>query len=169
MNPQNPSPTIRSMGADEQQGAVERRRARPGSGLVVGEERTRLRATLGTRLAAERAALRWSAVTLAEASGVTSRAIEYLESGHRRPSDVMLWRLSRGLRPGANDMVIAELAAALEAEAGSSLVRYSERRRRRRERLLAGARARSADPGPDPAAALVVARVTAALRPEGAR
>jgi len=78
---------------------------------------------------------------LAAAAGVSSRTVERIERGERRPSETMLVRLSRALRPGCDAVTVAALTARLCDLADASLVRYSRRPNRKRAALLAQVRA----------------------------
>lgn len=106
-------------------------------GEVPAAERLRLRAGFGAVLAAERAALGWSARDLADRADAAPSTIRDLECGRRRPTSSMVWRLSRALRLRGTirDRVAVEIR--LRAAAGDLLVVSQTRPNRRRERVRA--------------------------------
>lgn len=116
------------------------------------DERQRLAAGIGATIVAERTRLDLTQEGLAERAGTHRNTVQALETGRRRPTTGMTWRLAKALRTGELDRV--ELDVRLRVLAGDSLVRMSHRTQLRRERLAAEVLARGgpalpADAGQD--------------------
>lgn len=118
-------------------------RARAGPahrGTPPPREREQLAVRYGATLRYERRRLGWGVGTLASAAGIHERSIWRVESGERRPSRALCWRLAKALRAGSDDLAIAALAERLALAAGPSLVDHSRKAHRRRARLAAAVR-----------------------------
>lgn len=99
------------------------------------DERQQLAARFGATIVAERRRLDWTQQQLADHAGVHRNTVYGLESGRRRPTTGMTWRLAKALRVDELDRVALDVR--LRVLAGDSLVRISQRTRLRRERLAA--------------------------------
>ncbi|SFO34939.1 Helix-turn-helix [Pseudonocardia ammonioxydans] len=106
-------------------------------GEVPAAERSALRAGFGSVLAAERAALGWTGADLAHRVDAHPSTVRRLESGHRRPTTSMVWRLARALRPRGTIRDRVAVDQRLRAAAGGLLVVSETRPNRRRERVRA--------------------------------
>lgn len=123
-------------------------------GEVPAEEQRELRATLGTRLWAERASAGITQRHLAERAGLAESTVRGLETGRQRPSDQTCRQLAQALRPHADEVTREALTIELEHLAGDSLRPRTRRRppRPSRERIRALAReALARQPSPESA------------------
>ena len=156
--------------ADTSAPGLPRGQARPvNRGLPPPSERERLRVTVGAMLRHERGRLRWSVDVLAEAAGMHPRSLERIETGFRRPSRTMCYKVAKALREGADDLAVAALAERLADAAGPSLRDYSHRPHRRRARLAAAVRGEAGGAVPasmaDDMGALVLAELARRTAP----
>ena len=91
----------------------------PNRGLVPPREAERLRVGMAA-LRYERERHGWTVAMLAERSGMSERHIARIERGQRRPSKNALYRLSRALRPGSDELGVAALAERMCDAAGAA-------------------------------------------------
>lgn len=98
-------------------------------------ERMKLRMLFATLLRAERAHASFSQSALARAVGMTTRMVEMLEAGDRRPSasTIAVFAIALGARSGRN---VENIGVNLAKAAGTSLRADTERGRARHLRNL---------------------------------